>query len=45
MLLAIDVGNTRVKGAVFKQDILLGSFIFESDSIQKDILKILIHKK
>lgn len=42
MLLAIDVGNTRVKGAVFKQDILLGSFIFESDLIQKEISKILI---
>jgi type III pantothenate kinase len=41
MLLAIDVGNTRIKGAVFENDSLLGHFIFLKKDLKKNIEKIL----
>lgn len=41
MLLAIDVGNTRIKGAVFENDSLLGRFIFLKKDFKKNIEKIL----
>ncbi|MBC8643691.1 type III pantothenate kinase [Flavobacterium lindanitolerans] len=41
MLLAIDVGNTRIKGAVFENDSLLGYFIFLKKDFRKNIEKIL----
>ena len=41
MLLAIDVGNTRIKGAVFENDSILGYFIFLKKDFKKNIEKIL----
>src|SRR5690606_9723734 len=41
MLLAIDVGNTRIKSAVFKEDTLLEFIISEPSAIQNKIKKIL----
>ncbi|WP_277014533.1 type III pantothenate kinase [Flavobacterium lindanitolerans] len=41
MLLAIDVGNTRIKGAVFENDSLLGHFVFLKKDFKKNIEKIL----
>jgi len=41
MLLAIDVGNTRIKCAVFKEDTLLKLYVVEHSSIRKEIEKIL----
>lgn len=41
MLLAIDIGNTRIKCAVFKEDTLLNSFVSDTSSLQKEIKKIL----
>ncbi len=41
MLLAIDVGNTRIKCAVFKEDTLLELYVVEHSSIRKEIEKIL----
>lgn len=41
MLLAIDVGNTRIKGAVFENDSLLAHFIFLKKDFKKNIEKIL----
>jgi type III pantothenate kinase len=37
MILTIDVGNTRVKGAVFEYDNALEYFVFSKDEIQKNI--------
>ena len=34
MLLAIDVGNTRIKGAVFEQHTLLEAFVFSKEAFQ-----------
>ena len=46
MILAIDVGNTRIKGAVFKDTILLETFIFMKKELQISIKNILKkHKK
>lgn len=41
MLLAIDVGNTRIKGAVFEKDKLVEKFIFPKEELEKKIKKIL----
>lgn len=41
MLLAIDVGNTRIKSAVFKEDTLLEFIITKPDAIRNKIKKIL----
>lgn len=41
MLLAVDIGNTRIKCAVFKEDTLLELHILEPDSFRKGIEKFL----
>jgi len=41
MVLAIDIGNTRIKGAVFEKDNVLENFIFSSNELQKKIENIL----
>jgi len=41
MLLAIDVGNTRIKGAVFENDTILKQFIFLKKDFKKNIENIL----
>lgn len=41
MILTIDVGNTRIKGAVFECDILLEQFVFEKNELEKNIVTIL----
>lgn len=41
MILTIDVGNTRIKGAVFEGDILLEDFVFVKNELQKNIQNIL----
>ncbi|PWA07012.1 type III pantothenate kinase [Flavobacterium laiguense] len=43
MILTIDVGNTRIKGAVFEEDKALECFVFPKDEIQKNI-KIILKK-
>lgn len=40
MILTIDVGNTRIKAAVFEGDTNLGSFAFEKEALQLSIQKI-----
>lgn len=42
MLLAIDIGNTKIKCAVFKQDTILELLIFDDFDIQNDTEKILL---
>jgi type III pantothenate kinase len=41
MLLAVDVGNTRIKVAVFEDGIVLQRFVFPESELQKNILIIL----
>lgn len=41
MLLAIDVGNTRIKGAVFEKDKAIENFVFLKEELEKKIKKIL----
>jgi type III pantothenate kinase len=41
MILTVDVGNTRIKAAVFEGDILLQHFVFVKEEIQKNIKNIL----
>ncbi len=41
MILTIDVGNTRIKAAVFEGDILLEYFVFLKNELQKNIKYIL----
>lgn len=41
MLLAIDVGNTRIKYAVFEQDTILEAAFFEKEALQSSVEKIL----
>lgn len=41
MLLAIDVGNTRIKGAVFENNTILKYFVFQKKEFQKNIQNIL----
>ncbi len=40
MLLAIDVGNTRIKGAVFEDYILLETFVFLDDTLFENLTSI-----
>jgi type III pantothenate kinase len=42
MILTIDVGNTRIKGAVFENDTFLEQFLFEPNELQNAIENILI---
>ncbi|MEZ7504161.1 type III pantothenate kinase [Flavobacterium sp. Arc2] len=41
MILTVDVGNTRIKAAVFEDDILLEQFVFSKEELQKKIKNIL----
>jgi type III pantothenate kinase len=41
MILTVDVGNTRIKAAVFEGDILLEHFVFVKEELQKNIKNIL----
>jgi type III pantothenate kinase len=41
MILAVDVGNTRIKGAVFEKDTLLEVFVFSEFELQITIQNIL----
>ena len=41
MLLAVDIGNTRIKAAVFKHDTILGSFVFDKSELEINLSKIL----
>ena len=41
MILAVDIGNTRIKAAVFEGDTLLESFVFLKSALQKSIQNIL----
>ncbi|MBC5840919.1 type III pantothenate kinase [Flavobacterium sp. F-380] len=41
MILTIDVGNTRIKGAVFEDATSLEFFVFDHKQLEKEILKIL----
>jgi len=46
MILAIDIGNTRIKAAVFEESILLDAFVFLKNDLQKNIENILdTHQK
>lgn len=41
MIVTVDVGNTRIKAAVFEGDMILESFVFEKNELEKNIKKIL----
>ncbi|WP_296142481.1 type III pantothenate kinase [uncultured Flavobacterium sp.] len=41
MLLAIDIGNTRIKGAVFEKDNVIENFVFSKNELEKNIENIL----
>jgi type III pantothenate kinase len=41
MILAVDVGNTRIKAAVFEETTLLETFIFDKKELQVEIKNIL----
>ncbi len=41
MILAIDVGNTRIKAVVFEGDTVLESFVFEKERLQVKVQKII----
>ena len=45
MILAIDIGNTRIKGAVFEDSTLLETFVFLKKELQKSIQNILETRK
>jgi type III pantothenate kinase len=46
MLLAIDIGNTRIKCAVFEQHTIIEHFVFEKELAEKKIKEILkLHPK
>jgi type III pantothenate kinase len=45
MILTIDVGNTRIKGAVFEGSMLMEAFIFEKSTLEKSIQNIVIKYK
>ena len=42
MILTVDVGNTRIKAAVFEGSTVLESFVFEKNELEEKIKKILI---
>jgi type III pantothenate kinase len=41
MILVVDVGNTRIKAAVFEDDILVQNFVFVKEELEKNIKNIL----
>ncbi|MCV9929362.1 type III pantothenate kinase [Flavobacterium sp. LS1R49] len=41
MVLTIDIGNTRIKGAVFEKNTVLEFFVFDKKDLEKKIEKIL----
>jgi type III pantothenate kinase len=41
MILAVDVGNTRIKAAVFEGNIVLETFVFQKIALEKNIQNIL----
>ncbi|WP_163397885.1 type III pantothenate kinase [Flavobacterium fluviatile] len=41
MVLTVDVGNTRIKAAVFEGSTVLENFVFEKEELEKEIQKIL----
>ena len=41
MILTVDIGNTRIKGAVFEQYTLVEFFVFEVEELKKKIENIL----
>ncbi|MDA6070536.1 type III pantothenate kinase [Flavobacterium sp. AC] len=41
MILTVDVGNTRIKAAVFEGNTVLENFVFEKNELEKKIEKIL----
>ncbi len=41
MILTVDVGNTRIKAAVFEEDILLQHFVFMKEELKENIENIL----
>ncbi|MGO4772551.1 type III pantothenate kinase [Flavobacterium sp. W22_SRS_FK3] len=41
MVLTVDVGNSRIKAAVFEESTVLESFVFEKNELEKKIKKIL----
>jgi type III pantothenate kinase len=41
MILTLDVGNTRIKGAVFELNTILETFVFEKSALQNKLLIIL----
>ncbi|CAD0001544.1 type III pantothenate kinase [Flavobacterium salmonis] len=41
MVLTVDIGNTRIKAAVFEGSTVLGKFVFEKNELEKKIKKIL----
>jgi len=41
MILTVDVGNTRIKAAVFEGDTSLERFVFDKKALEKEIKKIL----
>lgn len=41
MILTVDVGNTRIKAAVFEENTLVEAFVFEKNELEKRIKKIL----
>ncbi|NRS89018.1 type III pantothenate kinase [Flavobacterium sp. 7E] len=43
MVLTIDIGNTRIKGAVFEQDTMLEFFVFDKNDLEKKIKEILFN--
>lgn len=45
MILAVDVGNTRIKGAVFEDDMFLEHFVFMKNDLEKSIQNILKKNK
>ncbi len=42
MILTIDVGNTRIKGAVFEKDTLLEQFFFEANTLNQALENVLL---
>ncbi|MEL1240866.1 type III pantothenate kinase [Flavobacterium flavipallidum] len=45
MIVTVDVGNTRIKAAVFEDDTLLEGFVFDKIELQKNINDILMKYK
>ena len=41
MVLTVDVGNTRIKAAVFEGSTIVENFVFEKEELEKEIKKIL----